>query len=113
MNRVEKTWGYELIFANNELYCGKILHFYKGKHCSLHFHIEKTETWYVYSGQFEGRFLNTNDASIHTCILNPGDIITNNPGKPHQLTCLEEGEIFEVSTQHFDCDSYRIEPSSK
>jgi hypothetical protein len=27
---------------------------------------------------------------------------------PHQLHALTDGEIIEVSTQHFDYDSYRI-----
>ena len=110
--RVEKGWGYELIFANSNLYCGKILHLMKGKKCSLHFHIEKTETWYIYSGKFVGRFVNTSDGSIYEKNLGVGDVITNEPGHPHQLVCLEEGDIFEVSTQHFDCDSYRVGPGS-
>jgi hypothetical protein len=40
--------------------------------------------------------------------LNIGDVITNERGEPHQLIALEDGEIFEVSTKHFDSDSYRI-----
>jgi mannose-6-phosphate isomerase-like protein (cupin superfamily) len=112
IQRVEKGWGYELIFANNHLYCGKILHLTTGKKCSLHFHIEKTETWYIYSGKFIGKFINTIDGSLYEKTLNVGDVITNEPGQPHQLICLEEGDIFEVSTQHFDCDSYRVRPGS-
>ena len=108
MEQVNKTWGYEIIFANNPLYCGKILHFYVGKKCSLHFHIKKTETWYIYSGKYKATFINTPTATYNTIILKKGDIITNEPGKPHQLECIEEGDIFEVSTQHFDEDSYRI-----
>ena len=40
--------------------------------------------------------------------LIPGDIITNEIGEPHQIICIEEGDIFEISTQHFDSDSYRV-----
>ena len=42
-------------------------------------------------------------------IVNKGDCITIERGMPHQLIALEDmSEIFEVSTQHFDKDSYRI-----
>jgi mannose-6-phosphate isomerase-like protein (cupin superfamily) len=41
--------------------------------------------------------------------MSVGDSVTIPIGLPHQLTGLEDGEIFEVSTQHFDHDSYRIE----
>jgi hypothetical protein len=35
------------------------------------------------------------------------------PGQPHQMLALEEGScIFEVSTQHFNSDSYRVLPGS-
>ena len=41
--------------------------------------------------------------------LNKGDVVTIPRGMPHQLEALENGEIFEISTQHFDTDSYRVE----
>lgn len=40
--------------------------------------------------------------------LGVGDTITNEVGEPHQIIALEEGDIFEVSTPHFDSDSYRV-----
>lgn len=40
--------------------------------------------------------------------LNPGDTVTNEIGEPHQIICIEEGDIFEVSTHHVDSDSYRV-----
>ena len=40
--------------------------------------------------------------------LKVGDVVTQYPGQPHQLIALEDGEVFEVSTEHFDSDSYRI-----
>ena len=30
------------------------------------------------------------------------------PGQPHQLEDLTDGIVFEVSTEHFDSDSYRV-----
>jgi mannose-6-phosphate isomerase-like protein (cupin superfamily) len=109
-SKVPKGWGYELVITNTPKYCGKIMHFRKGAKFSMHFHIQKTETWYVYSGKFEFRYINTADATIQTRPLNVGDVVTNEIGQPHQIICLEEGDVFEVSTQHFDSDSYRVMP---
>ena len=106
--RVEKGWGYENVFVNNEKYCGKILHFHQGGKFSMHFHLIKEETWYVSSGKFLFKWIDTSNAEIYQKELKIGDVVTNKFGQPHQLICLEEGEIFEVSTQHFDSDSYRV-----
>lgn len=105
---VEKGWGYERIIVNNELYCGKILHFNKGSRFSMHFHMKKMETWYVTSGIFQFRWINTKNADVIEEVLRPGDTITNCVGEPHQIICEEEGDIFEVSTPHYDSDSYRV-----
>ena len=43
--RVEKGWGYELIWATNELYCGKIMVFEKlGGVSKIHFQIQSVES---------------------------------------------------------------------
>lgn len=106
--KVPKGWGHEIIFVNTEKYCGKILHFNKGAKFSMHYHLKKEETWYVASGKFLFKWINTANADIQEDILIPGDCITNKIGEPHQIICLEEGDIFEVSTTHFDSDSYRV-----
>jgi len=105
---VNKGWGQEIVFVNNDLYCGKILRFHKNAKFSMHFHLCKKETWYVSSGLFLFKYINTTNADINEMTLTVGDAITNEIGEPHQLICLEEGDIFEVSTHHEDCDSYRV-----
>lgn len=82
----------------------------KGAKFSMHFHIKKKETWYVASGKFTFKWIETSDASIYTESLTIGYTITNEIGQPHQIICIEEGDIFEVSTTHFDSDSYRVFP---
>lgn len=105
---VPKGWGSELIIENNEKYCGKLLIFKKGCKFSMHYHMIKDETWYVNEGQFIYRWIDTDTAELHTQILNVGDIVRQRPGQPHQLEAIEDGVVFEVSTQHFDTDSYRV-----
>jgi mannose-6-phosphate isomerase-like protein (cupin superfamily) len=106
--KVLKNWGYELIIENNENYCGKILHFNKDSKFSMHFHIKKHETWYINSGKFLFKYIDTNNADLHEIQLGEGNVVVLNPGQPHQLIALEESEIFEVSTKHYDEDSYRV-----
>ena len=49
---VPKGWGKEIIFVNNDEYCGKLLCFEKDKKFSMHYHLKKKETWYVSKGSF-------------------------------------------------------------
>lgn len=105
---VEKGWGKEIIFVNTAEYCGKILCFNKGKRFSMHFHIQKKETWYVAKGKFILVWIEPKSGVKYSEYLNVGDVITNERGEPHQLIALENGEVFEVSTTHFDDDSYRV-----
>lgn len=107
---VEKGWGSELIWATNDKYCGKLLKFNTGAQFSMHFHAVKDETWYVMSGKFEVKYILTQDASERSHILNQGDTWHNLPLEPHQLICLEEGIIIEVSTPDSVEDNYRVRP---
>lgn len=108
--RVEKAWGYELWIHNDSQYCGKLLVFEnEGNRFSMHYHMIKNETWYVQKGAFEFHWIDTETATLQKDILNVGDAVYIEKGKPHQLIALEsESIVFEVSTEHFDSDSYRI-----
>ena len=48
---VNKLWGYEIWIENNEKYCGKHLHVVPGKKCSVHYHKDKKETFYIINGE--------------------------------------------------------------
>ena len=108
--KVEKGWGHELWIHNNSQYCGKLLVFTnEGSRFSMHYHMIKNETWYIQKGAFEFHWIDTETATLHKDILNIGDSVYIERGKPHQLIALEpESIVFEVSTEHFDSDSYRI-----
>jgi quercetin dioxygenase-like cupin family protein len=105
---IPKGWGSEIVFENNELYCGKLLVFKKGCKFSMHYHMIKDETWYVNEGEFIYRWIDTETADLNERILKVGDTVRQYPGQPHQLEALTDGVIFEVSTEHFDSDSYRV-----
>ena len=105
---VEKGWGKEIIFVNTPDYCGKILCFDKHKKFSMHYHLKKIETWYVAKGRFILNWIEPQTGMSYSEYLSVGDVITNERGAPHQLVALEDSEVFEVSTMHYDNDSYRI-----
>ena len=74
----------------------------------MHYHLIKDETWYVNEGEFIYRWIDTETAEVKIVALNKGDVVRQRVGQPHQLEALTDGVVFEVSTQHFDEDSYRV-----
>ena len=108
---VPKGWGREVWIANNDLYCGKILEINKGKRCSFHFHKLKTESFYLRAGRLLIRVKESPQAeAIEEFELEAGECMDVSPGLVHQMLALEDAELFEFSTQHFDSDSHRLVP---
>ena len=106
---VPKGWGFEKWIVNCEEYCGKLLYFVKGKKCSWHYHKLKDEYFYVQSGKLCVKYSDEDniDSAIEV-VLGPGDNFHVYRGLRHQMQALEDTELFEFSTQHFDSDSIRI-----
>ena len=110
MKFVKKGWGYELWIVNKPEYCGKLLYFEKGKRCSWHYHKVKDEVFYLQSGKMVVKYSDQED--IEKCeelLLTPGQNFYVYPGLKHQMIALEDSELFEFSTEHFDEDSYRVQ----
>jgi len=106
---IQKDWGYELWIHNESAYCGKLLVFNKNGNFSLHYHMIKEETWYISKGKFEFIYLDLEKGDKHKTNLTEGDIIHILPGQAHQLKALtKDSTVFEISTEHFNEDSYRI-----
>ena len=106
---VPKIWGREIWIANNEKYCGKILEIEKGQHSSLHYHTLKTETFFLRTGRLLVRLKESPDSdALQEFEVGPGECMDVPPGLVHQLEALENVELYEFSTQHFDSDSHRL-----
>ena len=106
---VPKGWGFEKWIVNCEEYCGQLLYFVKDKRCSWHYHELKDEVFYVQSGKLVVRYSEDDDLNnADHIILNPGDNFHVHRRLRHQMQALEDTELFEFSTQHFDSDSYRL-----
>lgn len=110
-----KGWGAETWYHNSPLYCGKVLRFDAGKRCSLHYHRLKHETFVVKSGRFiivtakmheGGSYIDHKTFEVRQ--LTEGDALEVPPLLAHQMLALEDSELIEFSTQHFEDDSYRL-----
>jgi mannose-6-phosphate isomerase len=100
--RVEKPWGYELIWALTERYCGKLLFIRAGEQLSLQFHREKDEAWLVYEGRAEVELATAGDAVTVTEVVTPGAAFRFRPGTVHRVRALDDTKIFEVSTPELE-----------
>lgn len=108
---VTKSWGYELWFINDRInnYCGKLLHIDDTKKFSMHFHINKAETFYVLSGTPILRTVDYSTGTVSETTLAPGDAVEIPRLQAHQLEAANGAvEVIESSTYHEDSDSYRL-----
>jgi mannose-6-phosphate isomerase len=106
--RVEKPWGWELIWADTELYVGKVLFVRAGESLSLQFHNEKDESWYVQSGRAKLELGDVGQTVLNEEVIGPGACFRYRPGTVHRVTAVEDTTILEVSTPHLD-DVVRLE----
>jgi mannose-6-phosphate isomerase len=106
--KVDKPWGWELIWAQADTYVGKILFVRAGHSLSLQFHREKDESWYVQSGRAEVEVGAVGEAVLSREVLGIGAALRFRPGTVHRVTALEDTTILEVSTPQLD-DVVRLE----
>lgn len=104
--RVEKPWGYELIFAHTERYVGKILHIEKGHRLSRQYHKVKDESLTVLRGILRLELGMPPHVEQRLCM--PGDAFRVAPGTVHRFAAVETCELVEVSTPELD-DVVRLE----
>jgi mannose-6-phosphate isomerase len=106
--RTDKPWGYELLWALTDRYCGKVLFVRAGESLSLQFHRQKDEAWYFLAGRAEVEVGAVGDAVLSREIVGPGAAFHLVPGTVHRVRALEDTTILEVSTPHLD-DVVRLE----
>ena len=107
VRRVEKPWGYELIWGDTPLYVGKLLHVRAGQALSLQYHERKDETIYVHSGKIV-MTLGPSMEELTDVRMSAGDAIRLVPGSIHRMVAETDADLFEASTPHLD-DVVRLE----
>ena len=97
MRKIDKPWGYEVVWAETDNYIAKIIFIAPGHRLSKQYHEKKEETVYV----LEGTLVNI-DADDNKSWLSVGQVLHVNPGQVHRF-CATQNEyvkIMEVSTNH-------------
>ena len=112
LGKVDKGWGFEIVWANNDKYCGKLLVFERaGAKTSLVFHKEKAKSWFVNAGKFKITYIDINTGEAKEAVLEEGKTVDFGALGPHQLEALEAGSIiFEVGTTDYVEDRFRLAP---
>jgi mannose-6-phosphate isomerase-like protein (cupin superfamily) len=108
VTRVEKPWGYELIWAVTGVYVGKVLFVKSGHSLSLQFHREKDESWLIQTGRAKLELGEVGESVLKEEVIGPGAAFHYPPGTVHRVTALEDTTILEVSTPQLD-DVVRLE----
>ena len=107
VRRVEKPWGYELIYAATDRYAGKVLHINAGEALSLQYHERKDETLFLYAG--EVLLLVEENGVMKECRMGPGESYRIRPFTRHRMVGGPQGcDLLEVSSPELD-DVVRLE----
>ena len=105
--RVEKPWGWELVWAETDAYVGKLLFVRAGESLSLQYHEVKDESWLVHEGRARLE-LGDVGGELEAIEIAAGDAFRFRPGTLHRVTALEDTLVLETSTPHLD-DVVRLE----
>ena len=107
LERVDKPWGYEIIWAKTARYVGKILHINAGQALSYQYHRKKEETIYVLSGRLL-LHVSEDETPPRIVELTRGEVFHIRPGLRHRFEARAEVELLETSTPELD-DVVRLE----
>ena len=111
---VEKEWGTEIVICHKPYAC-KIMTLFPDKQVSLHWHVEKSETFILIEGHLTIELIDKSGKQITICLTKPYSSISIEKNIPHTFYCpdgQEENTVFiESSTTDSSDDSYRIFPS--
>ena len=106
MRRVDKPWGYEIVWAETDRYVGKILHIDAGQKLSRQYHVKKDETFLVETGEMDleiGR-----DADRRVIRMKARDSFHCTLLTVHRMVAVTDVDVIEVSTPDLD-DVVRLE----
>ena len=112
LGKVDKGWGYEIVWANNDRYSAKLLVFDRvGAKTSLVFHKEKRKSWFVNAGKFKVTYIDIATGEIKQAMLEEGKTADFAELGPHQVEALVANSIiFEVGSPDYVEDRFRLSP---
>lgn len=109
-NVKQTEWGCEVIWASTDEYCGKILVFNGAKKIMpLHFHKQKSKSWFVNSGKFKVQWIDTTDGNSYAQELDEGGVFHVPALMPVTLeSVIDNSVIAETSSYDDSNDYYRL-----
>jgi mannose-6-phosphate isomerase len=99
--RIQKPWGYELIWAHTAYYAGKILSIRRGCQLSLQLHERKHESISLLSGTMEVELEGADGVTTCHCVRR-GEALDIPAGRRHRFRALTDCRLVEVSTPELD-----------
>jgi mannose-6-phosphate isomerase len=105
--KVDKPWGWELVWAEAEQYVGKLLFIRAGESLSLQYHEVKDESWLVQEGRARLELGEVGEER-EVVEIAPGATYRFPPRTVHRVTAVEDTLVIEVSTNHL-ADVVRLE----
>lgn len=107
---IQTDWGYEIVWATTDSYCGKILVFEKAnKRMPLHFHKNKSKSWFINAGKFRVQWVDTKDGKVYAKELPEGSVFHVPELMPAMLESLSDnGAVAECSSVSSDDDVFRL-----
>ena len=110
--KIDKEWGYEIVWASNEFYCGKILVFEKlGAETSVVIHKNRKKSWFINAGRFQIIFTDIKTGKSAAAILEEGKTVDIAEMSPHSVKALAPNSmIFESGMPDNLDDVFRLTP---
>jgi mannose-6-phosphate isomerase-like protein (cupin superfamily) len=108
----DTTWGYEIIWTSNDLYCGKILVFEKaGSKTNVMLHKERKKSWFVNAGKFRFTFIDVKTGKTNQTIIEEGKTVDIAEMSPHSVEAMtNNASIIEVGMADMISDRFNITP---
>ena len=110
--KIDKDWGYEIVWASNQFYCGKILVFEKaGSKTTVVIHKNRKKSWFINAGRFQILFTDVKTGKSTATILDEGKTVDIGEMSPHSVEALAPNSmIFEAGTPDDLQDQFRLTP---
>lgn len=102
VRRVDKPWGYEIIWAHTDRYVGKVLHINAGQALSVQYHERKDETVYLLAGEMKYWVQPDGEQELRDMRLRIGDAFRITPGTVHYMEAVTDCDVLEASTPELD-----------
>jgi len=110
-DNVKKTdFGYEITWIVTEAYTGKILVFENpGVKTPMLFHKEQTKSWFINTGRFRMRWIDTKDGKLYQSDIQEGSVFHIPQNMPHSIESLSAGaSISQISDKNMESDNFII-----